>query len=327
MKTISLAALVAAQLVAGAAQASETAEAARRAGLQALRSMTGCYLVDYSYTETESLREGYERDNRVYDVNTNKSIKEWIYAEEVSENRVRLQHILFGTDLEGNLMDGSELKHQAEDWEFNAPFLYEFDAPRTWSIRDLSATPELWTRRITNLDDGLRYQCAAAWSQGLAYSEWTCDNYAPIPGRETRDMSRRDYDTLQRGTRLVAYGNSWLERQNNVKTIHDNGNRTPLARELGKNWYVRLPDSECASAQAFAEPRIAFWSLLREIWDEVLSGDRPFVERATTPGQPNRYVQIMGIEERYVGQNLQDPAIRAAAKAEVIAAIEAFREN
>src|SRR5687768_871180 len=84
-------------------------------GRAALRSMTGCYLIDYSYAETEALKPGYVRDSRVYDVNRDKSVKEWIYAEELSNHRIRLQHILFATDLDGTLMGGSELKHQVEE--------------------------------------------------------------------------------------------------------------------------------------------------------------------------------------------------------------------
>ncbi|HUP57702.1 MAG TPA: DUF6607 family protein, partial [Bdellovibrionota bacterium] len=229
--------------------ASASADAQLARGRSALQSMTGCYLVDYSYTETESLKPGYVRDTRVYDVNRDKSVKEWIFAEELSSTRIRLQHILFATDLDGTLMGGSELKHQVEDWEYDAAFLYDFTGPSNWAVKDLGESHGRWVRKITNLDDGLRYQCAAAWSLDTAYPEWSCSNYAPIPGRETRDMGRKDYNTLARGTRVVAYQQSWLERQDNIKTIHDpaTGTRTALARELGKNWYVRLPDSECVA--------------------------------------------------------------------------------
>ena len=60
-------------------------------GLQAVRSMAGCYLVDYSYVEVQDLKPGYVRDPRVYDVNRDKSAKEWITAETLSPTRVRLQ--------------------------------------------------------------------------------------------------------------------------------------------------------------------------------------------------------------------------------------------
>jgi hypothetical protein len=293
-------------------------------GSAAIRGMAGCYLVDYSYTEVESLKPGYTRDARVYDVNRDKSAKEWITAETLSPRRIRLQRILFLADLGGAIREGSLIKHQSEDWEYDAASLYDFVAPRTWQVRDLKATPGLWTRRVTNLDDGPRYQCAASWTGNTAYPEWTCTSYAPIPGRETRDMRRADYDTLDRTTRLVAYGQSWLERQDNVKTIHRDGVRTPLAREVGKNWSVRLPDSECGAARAFAAPRQAFWELVREVWDGVLNGAGPFVE-AAPPGQPPRFVKMHEIEEDYVGRDLADPAVRRAARERIVKVIDAYR--
>jgi hypothetical protein len=309
-----------------AARAQDDGQLAR--GLQAVQRMAGCHLVDYSYVEVESLKPGYARDPRVYDVNRDKSAKEWITAETLSPRRIRLQRILFLTDLSGAVRAGTEIRHQSEDWEYEAQFLYDFTAPLTWQVRDLRTTPGLWTRRVTNLDDGLRYQCAARWRTDSAYPEWSCSNYAPIPGRETRDMGRSDYNTLQRGTRIVVYGadegGSWLERQENVKTIHGDGGRTPLVRELGKNWYVRLPESECASARAFAEPRQPFWTLLRETWDRILDGRGPFVERAPA-GQPPRFVKMFELEDEAIARDLSDPVAREATRERILEIIRDYR--
>src|SRR4029453_5808845 len=85
-------------------------------GLQAIHSMTGCYLVDYSYVGVESPQPGYARDPRVYDVNRDKSVKEWISAEVLSPRRVRLQRILFFAALRGAVRAGSQIRHQTEDW-------------------------------------------------------------------------------------------------------------------------------------------------------------------------------------------------------------------
>jgi uncharacterized protein DUF6607 len=297
-------------------------------GAQAIRGMTGCFLVDYSYVEVEDLKPGYVRDPRVYDVNRDKSAKEWITAEVLSPQRIWLRRILFLANLDGTIRSGTELRHQSEDWQYDAPFLYDFVAPLTWHVRDLKATPGRWTRRVTNLDDGPRYQCAAPWSDDRAYPEWSCSNYAPIPGRETRDMGRSDYQTLQRGTRIVIYGpaggGSWIERQNNVKTVDREGTRTPLVRELGKNWYVRLPDSECAGAQAFAAPRQAFWTLLRETWDGVLDGSGPFVERVPA-GQPPRFVKMFELEEETMGKDLSDPPTRELTRRRILEIIKEYR--
>jgi hypothetical protein len=264
----------------------------------------------------------------VYDVNRDKSAKEWIAAETLSTNRLRLQRILFLSDLAGNTREDTMIRHQSEDWEYDAASLYDFVAPLHWQARDLRATPGLWTRRVTNLDDGLRYQCAARWSEDRAYPEWSCSNYAPIPGRETRDMGRSDYQTLQRGTRILVYGaaqgGSWLERQDNVKTLHNDSGRVPLVRELGKNWYVRLPDAECAGARAFAQRRRDYWVLLRETWDGLLDGSGPFIERAPA-GRPPRFVKMFEVEDDAIARNLADPAVREAVRQRILAVIEEYR--
>ncbi len=295
-------------------------------GQNAINAMAGCYLVDYNFVETESLKEGYVRDNRVYDVNKDKSVKELIYTEEVSPNHIRLQHILFATTLGGELIAGTMLKHQAEDWEFNAAHLYDFIGPSKWKIQYLERKNQ-WTRRITNLDDGLRYQCASTWSTDTAYPEWTCSNYAPIPGREFRDMGRKDYNTLQRTTRVISYGTNWLERQDNIKTIDKDGLRTPLAREATKTWYTRIPDSECAPARNFVNPRLTFWAVLREAWAAVLDGRDEYYFEKTPAGAPPRFVKMGAIEESFMSRNLLDPAVRSSAQQEIWKLIEEYRAH
>ena len=136
-------------------------------------------------------------------------------------------------------------------------------------------------------------------------------------------MKRKDYQTLQRSTRIVSYGDSWLERENNVKTIDENGKQTPLVKEFGKNWYVRLPDSECAGAKEFVKPRLRFWMLLQDVWDEVLSGEKEFADK-TIPDH-SRYEDIMAIEEKYVPKDLNDPKVRQDAHDEILAVITKYQ--
>ncbi len=302
---------------------SASADAQFERGKSAIQKMGGCFLVDFSYTETEGLKPGYERDKRVYDVNTNKSVKEWIYVDEVTPTRFRVQHVMFLVDTDGTPIYGTELKHTGEDWEYNAPFLYDFVSPKRWEVKPLGENSGTWTRRITNLDDGLRYQCAAPWEMEKAVPEWTCSSYAPIPGRETRDMGRRDYQGLDRTTRLMIYGPSFLERQMNTKIIHDENGKTPLAKELGKNWYVRLPDSECEHGIEFMAPRKPFWNLMRDTWDEVFAEAATFVEKGV-PGK-SRFGGFMDLEEKYTSRNLGDSSVREAAKREMKELIEEFR--
>jgi len=294
-------------------------------GKSTLEKMGGCFLVDFSYTETEGLKPGYERDKRVYDVNNNKSVKEWIYVDQTAPQRFRVQHVMFAADTDGTPIIGSELKHTGEDWEYEADYQYDFISPSHWTVQNLPANSGKWTRRITNLDDGLRYQCSAAWEMEKALPEWTCSGYAPIPGRESRDMGRKDYQGLERTTKLVSYGASFLERQMNTKIIHDASGKTPLAKEVGKNWYVRLPDSECEYALEFLTPRRGFWDVMREAWEEVFAEKVQFTEKRV-PGS-SRYAEFQDLEEKFASRNLLDPTLRAQAKTEVKAVIEKFRER
>jgi hypothetical protein len=296
-------------------------------GRKAIEGRAGCFLVDYSFVETQPLKPGYTKDNRVYDVNKDKSVKEWIFAENISPTRIWLQHVLMATDLSGKLMEGTVLKHMAEDWQYNAPFLYDYAGSSTWNVKSLKSTPNLWTRRITNLDDGLRYQCAAAWKTTTAYPEWNCDDDAPIPGRETRDMQRKDYNFLGRSTRIIVYDDNWLERESNTKIIDDSGTKTPLAKELGKTWYVRLPDSECSAAQDFVKPRLAFWKIVRESWDQVLTGNNTFVELPAPKDQPSRYEQLLNLEDEYIAKDLSNPAVASEARTAILKAIASSKKE
>ena len=291
-------------------------------GRQAIQSMGGCYLVDYNYTETESLKDGYERDKRVYNANSDKSVKEWIYVDEISPERLRVQHVLFLEDLKGKLMEGTLMKHTGDEWRFNAPFQYQLTSPNHWQVNQ--DTKGLWTRRVTNLDDGLRYACAAAFTEDK-FPSWGCEAYAPIPGRETRDMGRKDYNTLARYTRITAYNGPWLERQYNTKIIAKDGQLTPFVKEEARNWYARLPDSECSEAQAYVKQRKPFWDLTREVWDEVLDGSGNFAEQGYNPNGPTRYRGFLELDWKYKDQNLSDPKVREAAKQEFRELIEKFR--
>lgn len=265
----------------------------------AIMKMAGCYHVDYNFTEVESLQPDYKIDDRVYDVNKDKTVKEWIFPIQVSATHIRLQHILFGTDAQGKVIDNYYMRHQAEDWEYQPDYFYAFTSPSHWVPSPLEANSGKWVRKITNLDDGPRYQCAAAWNVSGEYPEWKCDNYAPIPGREYRDMKRKDYQALKRSTRIIQYGSNWLERQNNIKTVHTADTQKEIARESGKTWYIPAPISECTDAKAWADERVAFWEVSRKVWAKVLNGKDNFVETMPEGEKTPRFMKIWEVEGKY----------------------------
>jgi len=291
-----------------------------------LRGHAGCFLVDYSFTETESLKPGYERDKRVYDTNNDKTTYEWIYAADKSPTEIRLQHILFTKDLATGAVQGM-LKHQAEDWQENPTQVYDYVRSGEWTARQLNGAGQgKWVRKVTNLDDGLRYQCEATFDVTAQNPVWTCSNFAPIPGRETRDMQRRDYNSLERTTKIVSYGPSWLEKQENVKVILDETTlaKVPLAREHGRTWYIRQPDAQCADAQALVTARRSYWEIVMNAWEGFLATPQTWKETRSIGGV-SRYAAMSDIEDRYWQSVPNNPARHAAALAEINSTINQYR--
>ncbi|MEO5667827.1 MAG: DUF6607 family protein [Bdellovibrionota bacterium] len=291
-------------------------------GRAAVLRQAGCYVVDYSFVETESLKDGYVTDKRVYDTNSNKTTYELIVPIQKSPTEIRLQHVLFMKDFKTGEVRGL-IKHNAEDWAYESSHVFDFVSPGLWN----SVPGKLdhgWTRKITNLDDGLRYQCEAQWDLSTFNPEWSCANFAPIPGRETRDMGRKDYNTLDRKSRVIVYENSWVERQDNVKTILADGVKTPLAREAGRTWYVRQPDAACAEARAYAENRKAFWNVLMEVWEEYLATPATFSEKSVVNGMP-RFAAMYAVEDEFAERLNSDPSLTETVKSKIRAVIDSYR--
>jgi len=290
---------------------------------QAILKQAGCYLVDYSWVETESLKEGYKTDGRVYDSNADKTTYELIVPIRKSANEIRLQHVLFLKDLKTGEVKGT-MKHHAEDWAFESDHHYEFISKGLWHSVP-STLRAGWTRKTTNLDDGLRYQCEAQWNFDNFHPEWNCANFSPIPGREIRDMGRKDYNTLDRKSRVIVYDSSWIERQDNVKTIQDaNGGKTPLAREHGRTWYIRQPDSACDEARDYAASKVTYWKVLMEVWEEYFAKGESWSEVASVNGLP-RFVAMFAVEEKYSDLLRSNPELASSAKGEIRAIIEQYR--
>ena len=294
-------------------------------GREAILKQAGCFIVDYSFTEIESLKDGYKVDDRVYDSNDDKTTYELIIPVQKSNTEIRLQHVLFVKDLKTGEIKGM-LKHHSEDWEFEASNIYNFVAPGQWEVG--SPSEGNWVRKTTNLDDGLRYQCEGQWDFSKYHPEFSCSMFAPIPGREIRDMSRKDYNTLDRSSRVISYDNSWIERQTNIKTILDieSGVKTSLAKEHARIWYVKQNAAECAEAKQWAQSKITFWTVLMETWEEYFSEGINWSEKGKIDGLP-RFVAMYAVENKYSDLLKSQPELVDDAKTEIRSVIELYKTN
>lgn len=293
--------------------------------LDTVKNMTGCFLVDYSYSEHKVLDPEYILDSRVYDSNRF-AVKELIKNVSEDSSQVRLQHFMQADSHSGETL--FMMRHHAETWKKSPEYRYKyvgrFEGNDRWEVEELEANEDTWLRSINFLDDGLRYQCLGSWESDHKFSRFNCNSYSPIPGRESRDMGRKDYNTLDRSAELTIYPSSWLERQKNTKIQFIDGQRTPLVEELGKVWSVRLPDSECSDVAAWADERQAFWNVLAQVWDEIYAEKMDFHEIKIVDDS-SRSRKIAAIQEQYYKAIAKDPTIVETVKNALRDAINSHR--
>ena len=294
-------------------------------GLQALQSMAGCYLVDYSYVETESLKPGYVRDGRVYDVNRDKSVKEWIYPEMLSPRRIRLQRILFATDPAGRRetrqarsgirrrIGSTALRSSTTSWR-RSPGTSAISRPHPSSGRGGSPISTTASATSAPLADG-RHSLS-----GVDVLELRAHPGAGDARHEPRGLP---------GARSHhAHHRVWLElaRAAGQRQDHPSRGRARPPRP-GKRARTGMCGCRMPSARpprASRRPRQAFWALSRETWDSVLTGRTRFIEKVP-PGQPPRFVKMYEVEHDSLDRDLADSAQRQAVRERILAVIQQYR--
>ena len=294
--------------------------------LAEVSKLAGCFIVDYNYSETEVIDPEYPLDPRVYDVGKF-TVKELIKVVDQDDSQIRIQHYMQAENFAGRTI--FMMRHHGEVWRKNPSFRYKylgrFEGEDRWDVEHLDTDKEQWVREITSLDDGLRYQCLGKWKEGAYFPRFDCEAFAPIPGRETRDMGRGDYNTMERQSSVLLYQDSWLERQKNIKVQFSSANSNPLVKELGKVWSVRVPMSECEQIASWAEERQSFWDVLASAWKDAYDGTRPFYEIKTVNGS-TRSAKIAALMEQHYKTIGGNQELAEKVKAEIAAIIEAHRE-
>ena len=287
----------------------------------ALKSLEGCYLVDYTYSELETLDEEYQLDPRVYDVSSF-TVKELFKVTEEDNSSIRMQHFMEASKPGGKVI--FRMRHHGETWHKSPDFHYvyqgRFDQNDVWTP-EYPATVSPWVRKIWSLDDGLRYQCPGDWDADQAYPTFTCEAYSPIPGRETRDMGRKDYNTLDRKSTVQIFPNGFLERQDNIKTLFKDGRKKPLAKELGKIWSTEIAKEDCVGIEEWAEERQSFWDLLSSEWKLILEQGQPIREFKIVNGS-TRSTKIRSLLARSYKRLNREPGLEESVRSEIRAILK-----
>ncbi len=244
---------------------SVNAQNKKKKDMNAIKSMCGCYEVNFNFAETFQ----YSKDS-TYKPSKTKNDKglEWVQLVEENKNKVSLQHLL----QVGNPAKPYIVKHWRQDWIYQNTDLYTYDGDNKWKYRSLPKTQVKgqWTQKVFQVDDSPRYEGSATWVHvdGKSYWENTAD--APLPRREY--TTRADYNVTIRGNRHEITNDGWIHNQDNHKIIRESGSPDVLlAQEKGFNTYKKVDDSKCKAAADWWLKNQTKWKLVRTKWDNVFN--------------------------------------------------------
>ncbi len=223
---------------------------------QAIKAMTGCFDVDFKYTETFSPHIDYEKH---YDYTS--GAFEWAELVEESDDKIVIQHLLI-------INDSTIIKHWRQDWIFEAEKSFTYYKDNEWKFISLNRDEQKgkWTQLVYQVDDSPRYAGSATWVHVDGTSSWHNKTDSPLPRREY--SKRDDYNVMKRGNRVQITPEGWLHEQDNNKIIRDESDEL-LAQEKGYNTYNRKPSSDCWPAQKWWKENKAMWELVRDEWEGV----------------------------------------------------------
>lgn len=244
----------------GLAQVSRSAPQVTKTNLEkdkeSIRSMAGCYKVNFSFAETFAPDTAYKYHNRKFEWGI-----EYVTIVEDTDTKISLQHLLI-------VDDSTIIKHWRQEWVYENTALLNFYKDNEW--KKIKLTPEqakgTWTQKVYQVDDGPRYESYGTWihTDGRHYWESSCD--APLPRREF--SKRSDYNVMKRHSHIEINSDGWELNQDNEKIIRANGIDQLLCMEKGIEKFTK-GNYNAQPAADWWEKNKQYWSDVRKVWSEV----------------------------------------------------------
>lgn len=241
------------------------AQTKKEKDLASIKSMCGCFEVNFNFAETFS----YSEDS-IYQPSENKYDKalEWVQMVDSNEDFVSMQHLL----IVGDVSNPYVIKHWRQDWIYENTDSYPYDVDNKWTYKSYqeSEVKGQWTQRVFQVDDSPRYEGSASWIHVDGRSFWSSDADAPLPRREI--TKRQDYNVTLRRNHHEIFDWGWTHNQDNDKLIREADKQDfVLAKEKGYNTYRKVENKKCLAAQLFWEDNKGMWTLVRKQWDSIFS--------------------------------------------------------
>lgn len=244
----------------------------------AIKSMCGCYEVNFLYTETFSPDSSYKKHD---DYQTGGL--EWVELVSDEKQKIVLQHLLIaGKDEKG---EAQIIKHWRQDWQYQNTDFYQYHKDNIWKFVSLpkAKVKGQWTQKVYQVDDSPRYEGSATWTHADGRHYWENTTDSPLPRREF--THRSDYNVLRRRNRheITAYG--WLHEQDNTKVLRSDSDKT-IAEEKGWNTYTKVDNSRCLAAQNWWKTNKDFWAVARQEWDSIFARRKDLILAKTVAEKP-----------------------------------------
>ena len=242
-----------------------SAQTKKQKDINAIKSMCGCFEVDFKFAETFS----YSKDS-IYKSSENYSAGalEWAQLVNDEKNNIIIQHIL----ITGNEDNPYVIKHWRQDWLYENSDFYFYDHNNKWiyKYKQQNEVKGQWSQKVYQVDDSPRYEGTASWIHVDGRSFWSNSTDAPLPRREI--TKRQDYNVMLRRNHHEIFDWGWQHDQDNDKIIRESGKEDfVLAQEKGINNYKRVESKRCLAAQNFWKENKDKWSLVRNKWDNIFN--------------------------------------------------------
>jgi len=240
---------------------------------KAIKSLAGFYKVNFNYGEITSPNPDYTF-SKPYRSHGN----EWAEVIVDEPKKIVIQHMLA-------INDSTVIKHWRQDWTFEDPEIMLYTQDNAWKKVTLNSAEVKgkWTQKVYQVDDSPRYQGYGTWSHVGGHDSWSGETDSPLPRRES--TVRKDYNVLNRGSRITITKDGWMFEQDNKKIIRTSQGDKLVAIEKGYEEFTKIDAAKFAYAQKWWDSQKTYWADVRSVWTDVIGSNDTFRVKTIANGK------------------------------------------
>ncbi|MCZ4225289.1 DUF6607 family protein [Pedobacter rhodius] len=240
---------------------------------KAIKSLADFYKVNFNYAEITSPNPDYQF-SKPYRSHGN----EWAEIVVDEPRRIVIQHMLA-------IDDSTVIKHWRQDWTYEDTNIILYTQDNAWKKGNLTAADVKgkWTQKVYQVDDSPRYQGYGTWSHVGGHDAWSSETDSPLPRRES--TVRKDYNVLNRGSRITITPNGWMLEQDNKKILRTPAGDKLIAVEKGYEEFTKTDSTKFTYAQKWWTIQNTYWADVRDVWAEVMNAGDTFKIKTTAKGK------------------------------------------